>query len=330
MKKVLFTTTALVFTAGVASAEVGVSGFAELGFFDDDTEFQFHTDIDATLTMSGATDNGLAFGASIDIDETDGSGSCDDDAVAAADGSCDVTGNSLAFDADTQGGESIFVSGGFGTVTMGDTDGGLDWAMQEALIGGSIQDNQEHGGYNGNSFFDGAGDGQILRYDYSLGDFAFAVSLEQIENGAGLDGPGDYVYGVGFRYGLDVGGGVRLNFGAGYQGCDNCEAYGISVDARFDNGLRAILNWSTADTDTDADGSETDHIGLAVGYQVDALVIAANYGQFDADGVETEGYGAVINYDLGGGAEAQFGVGNTDADGADSVTTYSLGLALSF
>ncbi|MEO0990239.1 MAG: porin, partial [Pseudomonadota bacterium] len=181
--------------------------------------------------------------------------------------------------------------------------------------------------------FDGAGDGQILRYDYSLGDFAFAVSLEQTNNGAetGLTGdadPGELVYGIGFRYGVDVGGGVRLNFGLGYQACDNCDIVGASVDARFDNGLRAILNYSQESVDTAAE--DTDRIGFAIGYSIDALTIAANYGNIDDGTTDTTGYGAVINYDLGGGAEVQFGVGNTDADGADDVTSYSLGLALSF
>ncbi|MEO1580050.1 MAG: porin, partial [Pseudomonadota bacterium] len=72
MKKVLLASTALVVSAGIAAADVSLSGSAELGIFDDDTETQFHTDIDVTFTMSGETDGGLTFGASIDLDESDG------------------------------------------------------------------------------------------------------------------------------------------------------------------------------------------------------------------------------------------------------------------
>ena len=65
MKKVLLASTALVASAGIAAADVSLSGSAELGIIDDDTATQFHTDIDVTFTMSGETDGGLTFGASV-------------------------------------------------------------------------------------------------------------------------------------------------------------------------------------------------------------------------------------------------------------------------
>ncbi|RMH39212.1 MAG: porin, partial [Alphaproteobacteria bacterium] len=68
MKKVLFATTALVATAGVAAADVSISGYAEMGVIGGTgMDAQFHTDIDATFSMSGTTDNGLTFGASVDL-----------------------------------------------------------------------------------------------------------------------------------------------------------------------------------------------------------------------------------------------------------------------
>lgn len=317
MKKVLFATTALVASAGIASAEVSVSGFAELGIFDNDVETQFHTDIDATFTMSGETDGGLTFGASIDIDETDGDRSSS--SVFAA--TNPTIGDSKAFSSNTQGGETIFISGGFGTLTMGDTDGAFDAALTEAIIGGSIADDHEHAGYNGNAGFDGAGDGQVARYDYSFGDLGFHLSLEQIADGAGVVGAGDLVTGLGLTYSTSLGG-VDLGLGLGYQECDNCDVTGVSVDASFAGGLRAILNFSSSDTA----GVTTDHTGLALGYTMDALTVAANWGEFDTDGSPSvDGLGFIVNYDLGGGAEVQFGYGDSDIK-----TTWSLGLALSF
>jgi hypothetical protein len=126
---------------------------------------QFVQDIDVTFTMSGTSDNGLTFGAAIDLDENAANVGTDDAGVA------------------------IFVSGDFGTLTLGDTDGALDWAMQEVDFNGaaSINDNHtSHAGFNGNSGLDGHYDGQILRYDYSFGDFAVAVSVEQDDNGTAL------------------------------------------------------------------------------------------------------------------------------------------------
>ncbi|MEM9477318.1 MAG: porin [Pseudomonadota bacterium] len=312
MKKVLLTSTALVASAGMAAADVSLSGSAELGvaYYDstddatDNEEVQFHTDIDVTFTMSGETDGGLTFGASIDLDEG---------------------GNGEPFeDANTQGGETIFVSGNFGTINMGDTDGAFDRAMNEAIIGGALNDDHEHGGYNGNAGLDGTYDGQIVRYDYSFSDFQFSVSAEIDDAGVG-----DPVFGLGFQYDLELAG-VDLGLGLGYQsvddGTDDIDLVGFSVDASFGGGIEAILNYSTED-----DGAaDTDHIGLAVGYSFDAVTVAANWGEFDTDGATTDGIGFVVNYDLGGGAEAQFGYGTTSEDGADDVDTWSLGLALSF
>ena len=330
MKKVLLTSTVLVAFAGAASAEVAITGAAEIGLANLDSaataavaptatslgvaakpandEAQFHSDIDVFFTMSGQSDNGLTFGANLDIDETQGP---------------------AAFSGNTQGGESMFVSGDFGRITMGDTDGAFDFALTEAIIGASLIDDNEHGGYNGNAGFDGAGDGQVLRYDYSFGALAAAISFEQIGDGLGRAGAGDLITGVGVSYSADLGG-VDLGVGLGYQECDNCEIVGLSLSAGFGNGFTAIVNFSNADTNTNAPG-DTDHVGFALGYSVDALTVAVNYGEFDAGtGTTTDGIGFIANYDLGGGLEAQFGYGNTSTTGAADRTTWSAGLAMSF
>ena len=73
MKAILFATTALVATAGIAAAEVSLTGSAEMGIMGGDgIADQFHTDIDVTFGMSGEADNGLSFGASVDLDESIG------------------------------------------------------------------------------------------------------------------------------------------------------------------------------------------------------------------------------------------------------------------
>ena len=354
MKKVLLATTALVATAGVAAAEVEITGFAEIGVFDpgtgDNSTLQFHTDIDATFVMTTETDSGLTFGAEIDLDETDTDRTLAvpvNNPEEGGDSTTDVeVGGSPAFDNDLQGGEAIFVQGPFGLLTMGDTDGALDWALQEAIIGASLIDDNEHAGYNGNAGFDGLYDGQVARYEYAFGDFAVALS--------GLiddSGDGDPVLGIGARYSTEFSG-VGLGFGVGYQrvdsfenlgddiagdedDTDSAEIYGVSADLDFGNGFRAIVNYS----DSDSTGAgDFEHIGLAVGYTVDALTVAANYGRFDrgsdsSDNDELDndddGYSLIVNYDLGGGAEAQFGYARNNV-GDDDFDTYSAGIAISF
>jgi outer membrane protein OmpU len=379
MKKVLLASTALVFTTGWAMADVtnggddlGASitleGFAEMGVFGNDAgdnaDLQFHTDIDLTFVMLGSTDTGLEFGAEIDIDETDSAASgisierdedgniidinVDDALVINRDGDDGVLdftiGGSPAFDNSLQGGEEIFIRGAFGTLTMGDTDGAFDWALQEAIIGDSLTDNHEHAGYSGNAGLDGLYDGQIARYEYAFGDFAFAVSAEIDDTDVG-----DPIFGIGGTYDF-VGNGFTLALGAAAQfvagldenffaALDEDEDYdsviaGISADVGLDNGLRVIGNYSwrsnEGDNDIDDDG---EHWGVAVGYEFDALLIAANYGVFEGFGfgeIDSEGFGLIANYDLGGGASLQAGYGYNDIEGVDSFNTYSFGVAMNF
>jgi outer membrane protein OmpU len=365
MKKVLFATTALVATAGVASADVTVSGYAEMGIAGGDAmETQFHQDIDVTFSLSGTTDNGLTFGAAVDIDERSaGSDPADDDGVA------------------------VFISGNFGTLTMGDTDGALDWAVTEATGNpGSIADNETgHAGYRG-SFLDGAYDGQILRYDYSFGDFGFAVSTEMDDSGVLDNGMA-----IGLRYNMELGGGTSLALGAGYQtaslavggdgtacsgefsvvglnvydaisgGADlsDCapapaggsdqnwvdnNTFGIDMSAV---GLSAVLSMASgvsfgvAYTRYEGDANtpfvalgDADHVQVSMGYTMDALSIGINYGELSGSvttpsgtySLDASGWGLAAAYDLGGGAGLHLGYGSTDG-GND---TWSLGLAMSF
>lgn len=349
MKKLLLATTALVATAGVAAAEVTITGFAELGVFDpgDDAPLQFHTDIDATFTMTAETDSGLSFGADIDLDETDTDDSAgftiDDSNGDGEIGEDEIeVGGSPAFDASKQGGESIFIAGTFGTLTMGDTDGALDWALQEASIGSSLADNEEHAGWNGNSGFDETYDGQIARYEYTLGDFAGAVSAEIDDEEDG----GDPAIGIGVRYATEFRG-VGVGLGLGYQRIDSigfgdddddededeedtADIIGVSADLDVGNGLRAILNYSEADNFV-----YDRHVGAALGYTTGPLTVGANWGRFDGvDGDDAdevgEGYGLNVNYDLGGGAEAQFGIAQNEPEDGDDFVDYSAGIAISF
>lgn len=370
MKKLLFASTALVASTTFAMADVDLSGSAEMGIFggedSDGSEIdtQFHTDIDVTFSLSGETDAGLTFGASVDLDEEIG----DNNAIDGG-GESGATRN----DAD-DGGATIFVSGSLGTLTMGDTDGAFDFALTEAIIGASLRDDNEHLGYNGNAGLDGTYDGQVARYDYSFGDFAVALSAEidddpdeplaefdDLEVDAdqiaaflstqGREISNDTVLGVGLRYNGEFGG---LSFGAGlgYQRAgastvesvetdsdgnitdiefndeNDADIIGVSLDVTMDNGIQAIINYSDLDG---YDGNDT-HLGLAIGYEFGALLVAANYGEFELadDGGDDKGYSLIANYDLGGGAELQAGYGVNDPAEGEKFDTYSFGIAMSF
>ena len=324
MKKVLFATTALVATAGVASAEVAVTGWAEMGIFGGDgIETQFFTDIDVLFRMSGETDNGLSFGAGVDLDENG------------------------AFTINDDGGAFVFLSGNFGTVTMGDTDGALDWALTEAWVGnaGSIADDETaHAGALG-SYGDGAYDGQILRYDNTFGDFGVAVSVEMDDMGVQDTG-----FAIGFRYGMNLGG-ADVGFGVGYQTLQvaapagfspgnlgavavipmgtEVDIFGLSANVAS-NGFSAGIQYSQ--WELPAGLADIDHIGLGLGYNSGAFTVSANWGQWDNNmGDEISGFGLAAAYDLGGGASINAGYGSSDFDGlAPDADTFSLGVAMSF
>ena len=308
MKNVLFASTALVAFSGAAVADVALSGRAEMGLFGSTTaDVQFFTDIDVTFTMTGETDNGLSFGASVDLDEG-GSG-----AAAVADNADD-------------GGIAIFVSGDFGTVTLGDTDGALDWALTEAgNVGnpGSINDDEtSHAGYLG-SYGDGSGDGQILRYNFTAGDFGVAVSVEGSDTAASPIG-NDYGFAIGVKYNLDLAG-TTVALGLGYQETvDNQDIVGFSATAKMDNGFSVGLQYS--DWSGDLAGQAEDHVGVGVGYSTGAISLHANYGSMSVNGgPDVDGFGLAAAYDLGGGAVAHLGYRNDDA-----VESASIGLGLSF
>ena len=298
MKNLLLASTALVATAGFAAADVAVTGSAEIGVVGGSAmETQFHTDIDVVFSMSGTADNGLTFGATVDLDESDGG--------AAVNG---AMGN----DAD-DGGASFFVAYGGFRLDMGDTDGAFDAAMQEVNIGGSINDAETgHAGFNGNSGLDGTYDGQIARFSYSASGFTGHLSVELDDTGAG-----DPVFGLGVAYSTDLSG-TAIRVGLGYQDSGAADVWGISLSAAMANGFEARVNYS--------DAGAVDHWALGLGYTMNALTIGVNYGEYSNN---NSGFGLAVNYDLGGGLVAQMGYGSSDRAGVSS-DSWSLGLAMSF
>ncbi|MEJ6391088.1 porin [Gymnodinialimonas ulvae] len=358
MKKVLFATTALVASAGFASADVALSGSAQMGVQggSGDAVTQFVQDIDVTFTLSGETPGGITFGAAVDLDEDAGAVGTDDAGVA------------------------IFISGDFGTLTMGDTDGGFDAGMQEVNIGspGSINDDETtHAGYSGNAGLDGTFDGQILSYSYSVSGFTITGSIEQDDgatiarpfnlpdDGTAADGlEADEVFGIGASYAGSFGGG-SYTVGAGYQmtqdshaavaGDQELSIVGVSATVALDNGLSAGINYSQIDVDlgtviaaADRSFSGT-HVAVGASYSFGDFAVHANYGEFDWDSNATvedaTGFGLAASYDLGGGLSAHVGYGDSDIGSVNGVltstatsataartdaSTWSVGLNMSF
>jgi len=295
MKKLLIASTALVATAGMATADITMSGYAEIGMVDYGTSvgMEMHSDMDVTFKLSGASDNGLTFGASIDLDEVSGG------------------------IASTGGPHAVHVSGGFGTLTMGDTDGALDKANAEvASLTAIADDHTAHSGYNGGAGLDS---GDILRYDTTYNGFGISASLAQSDVAVAND---VIAYGITTTLGT-----VALS--AAYQDNNTQDITAVSAKSTV-GGLGITANYSEASMNDTSKSYE--HTGVGIAYTLNGVNLHANYGNYDFDnGTNADGYGLAANYGLGGGATVMVGYGNGTAQGATAdVTTFSVGLGLSF
>ena len=312
MKKILLASTMLAGSAGFAAAEVAVTGYAEMGIWDDGvTDVQFYQDVDVTFTMTGTTDGGLEFGVAVDLDEAG------------------KLGNSL-----NNNGTAVWISGAFGKLTMGDTDGALDWALAD-MDGGITSIADDHTTYS--AFFGGADmdgvsghDDQVVRYENTFGDVSFAISMEQADDEVlpqNTVGSYDPTLGIGVKYNANLGG-TDVALGLGYQQTEDAggkfSAVGVSAAATLAGGFTGKIGYISF-----SDATWDSHLGLELTYASGPVAVSANYGKVDlTGGGEFDGWGLAANYDLGGGAKVMFGYG--DDEDAGGVKTWSLGLGMSF
>ena len=120
MKKLLIATTALVATAGMAAADITVTGHAAAGYHSQlltkggasmsSVSEGIYSNVGVDFAMAGATDNGISFTASLNID----AGTEIDQADYQYDGA----------DSGAAGLGAVTMSGAFGTLTF--DDGGID------------------------------------------------------------------------------------------------------------------------------------------------------------------------------------------------------------
>lgn len=317
MKKILLASTALVgFAGAAAAAEIKLSGYAEIGIDGGNLgyETQFHNDWQVNFNFSGTMDSGVEFGGKVQIEESNTPGA--------------INGPVVSDD------EAFWVSGTFGKVTLGETDGAFDWALSEIYTGTGISDDHStHAGAYWFTGLDATYDNQIMRYEYSFGDFAAAISAEMDDTGVG-----DTVFGIGGKWSGQMGG-MDVGVGVGYQDNGVNSVWGLSASAAMSNGFSVALGYADLDGTSDAVGngvSSDSWMGIGVAYTTGALTVGANYGKYDAAvaGVsDPSGWGLVANYDLGGGAVAMASYGSSDngvAGNGHGDQTWSVGLGLSF
>ena len=307
MKKILLATSALVMVAGAASAEVALSGSARMGLTYADTAAgsttAFSSRVRIVFTASGETGTGLSFGASMRADQAGGNGAATYVAPGpdGLPGTADDVVSTAGSTGTTNGDSTVFISGAFGKLTMGDVGGAADALVgQVSGVGYGPNDSLQEIGFVGTTK-------TAAYYEYSAGAVTFGLGAGQIETGDELS--------VAVKYATDA-----FSVALGYETSDAVDALHLGGSATFG---AATLKARITDSDDNADLQWA----TSVDYAIDATTITAFYTDFgDTD---TQHYGLGASYDLGGGATVAGGIVQQDAAGVDA-TFADVGLKFSF
>ena len=336
MKRILLATSILAATAGFASAEITLSGDARMGIIGGsgvDTGFTSRARV--KFTMSGETDGGLTFGASFEAHNA-GSTTAYELVFNDADSDNVVDPGELTLVSDSNGGAStgrsgsVYISGGFGKLTMGDIDG----AAQQAVgnVGGvgltGLGDLNEafylHNlvefitGFVPNSSFDPS-----AAYEYSAGAFTGIISVQNPDNNLGMVSGFDTssTYALGMKYAMG-----DYTFALGYENIDDFGLSHVIIGANATFGAFTVkANYGRLS----GLGSSADQWHLSGTYTADALAVTAFY-SVEEDLIFLGGndaYGIGAAYDLGGGAKVVGGYAKNSTADTDA---YDLGVSFSF
>jgi outer membrane protein OmpU len=193
MKKVLLATSALTLSAGFASADVSMSGTGGAGVFGaNGADLSVYSGVDLGFALSGASDNGMTFSASLDMGggqtldvgdfELDTQDMGTDDNVSVSIGVSGVTitlsqdGVDDLYDDDIAG--DIGVSGAMGDLTYSVVTGLEDADPTSLSIGYSA------GAISGSVATSDEGDASTVTVSYAMGDITVSAESDTDRTGA--------------------------------------------------------------------------------------------------------------------------------------------------
>ncbi|WP_312524649.1 porin [Paracoccus sp. (in: a-proteobacteria)] len=323
MKKVLFATSALVLSAGFASAEVAVSGDGRMGMIYDGNDVQFSSRARVLFTLTGESDAGLSFGGKFRVDQENYSSNAYRSAARGTAG-------------------QVWISGTYGKLAMGDVV-----SASEAAIGDLYEIGYTDGAFAGDQeeikYLTADGEnlnqGPSILYSYGVNGFTFYASASDgstnVCAGAitgsgtiiGYDADGraivdgcvdnedtDIAYSLAAAY--EAG---NYNVGLGYAKHGDADEIVLGGEAKFDQfSVKGVYaKWSDRFTGG-ADSEKLDSsIGLSAAYQADAVLVKGfyirdkfKYAVADSESFDSFGIGA--DYDLGGGATLAGAIIDTD------------------
>ena len=193
MKKVLLATSALTLSAGFASADVSMSGTGGAGVFGaNGADLSVYSGVDLGFSLSGASDNGMTFSASVDMGggqtldvgdfelDTQDMGTDDNTSVAIGVSGVTITlsqdGVDDLYDDDIAG--DIGVSGAMGDLTYSVVTGLEDADPTSLSIGYSA------GAISGSVATSDEGDASTVSVSYAMGDITVSVEADTDRTGA--------------------------------------------------------------------------------------------------------------------------------------------------
>jgi outer membrane protein OmpU len=301
MKKLLIATTALVATAGMASADITITGAANAGYYsnlgNDDavatavaevpavagnvgtaaaavsaetySDEGIYSNAGIVATMTGATDGGLTFSASVDAE----AGTEIDQGDFILDGAANGT---FGFGA-------VSVSGAFGTLTF--DDAGIDNLYDDDLTAADVKYATSIGGMSLTIAADAqqSDDGLSISAGYTAGAMAFTLATS--DSAAGTSASLGLTYAVTDAITL-----TGKTDQAG--GAESVQTVGVSTTLGGVSVAASSANDSTWDVD--------------LGYTVGG--IALTYGTDESDS-----WDASASYALGGGASFKAGMNDEDS-----------------
>ncbi|MFO1164203.1 MAG: porin [Paracoccus sp. (in: a-proteobacteria)] len=328
MKKVLFATSALVLSAGFASAEVALSGDGRMGMIYDGNDVQFSSRARVKFTLTGESDAGLSFGAAFRVDQENYNGN---EYRSAARGSAGA----------------IWISGTYGKLSMGDVVSAAEQAIGDlyevGYTDGSFAGDVEEIAY---LTADGVNinQGPNILYEYTINNISLYASAsdgsdtdwfttvgDDVDDE--LDAESDQVaWSLAGKYEAET-----WWVGLAYSKHDEAKEIVLGAEAKFNQfsvkGIYADYknrgnidiggsNWSdeVAELNNTANGYEMDKtLGLSAAYQLDAVLIEGFWrrDEFKTDVAAVEdkdfdSFGIGAEYDLGGGAVLAGGIVDTD------------------
>ena len=322
MKKVLFATTALIATAGVAAAEVKFGGYGRfgIGYLEDRST---DANVSDTILVS-------RFRLNIDgIVETDGGVRFEGRVRLQADEDSD---NGEANAAGLNGARFSVIFGGL-RVDAGNVAGSFDNLANyygnepglESFIGQYSGVDYDFLAYSST----GAGANAVF-FQYAVGDFAFGASYDQNVGNVG----GDTTLSGIDRWDLSATYTFNNITAALAYGQTDAPAGGekstltvLTLGAEFGDFSGTLF---VADDDVADDATNGTAYGFSLAYNVGAaLTLTAAYGDGSADD-DTQQYGVGAIYDLGGGASLRGGIGNTKTGDADGQLRADFGAQFNF